>query len=190
MEESMVLASSSFRDVGFLVKLCGKFNEGSEPLFNLHEFLVPLDGIIGKVFFVTNGRINNLKTITAISTFNKVAPAKFVRVTFGKQKHLFYKTCCDIQKLHTLFQVTFSYSSKKLGRYLIFLHPCYQKIKGNIMCLQSKNINFSVNFLRKHNKLNNNCLVLTSVASFAYFSLGFEQYGLFWRGEWENGLLF
>ena len=57
------------------------------------------------------------------------------------------------------------------------------------MCLQSKNINFSVNFLRKHNKLNNNSFVLTSVASFAYFSLGFEEHGLFWRGEWENGLL-
>ena len=49
MEESMFLASGSFRDVGLLVKLCGKFNEGSEPL-NLLEIGFLLMALSAKCF--------------------------------------------------------------------------------------------------------------------------------------------
>ena len=117
IEESVLLVSSSFRDVVFLAKLYGKFNEGSEPLFKELGFL--LMALSAKCFSHRNVELV-IKTITVISTFNKVAPAKFVRVTeinkFQILNHCFYKTCWNIQKLRTLFQVTFSYySSKKLG---------------------------------------------------------------------------
>ena len=57
----MVLVSGSYGDVVFLVKLYGKFNEGSEPLFNLHELGFLLMALSAKCFSYRKVELVTLK---------------------------------------------------------------------------------------------------------------------------------